>query len=202
MTRTWGLVCAALLLVAVGCDGDDIDSDTEARRAYLGFDNAIDKAIGLGFDGFNAASSANIPPQDGVGDVDGTMTISGQVDQGASSNKEMRLLVDLVAYADDAVDDPNTDDEETIELVYDTLENAPPELDMSLKNIPTGTFTGTLIGTFVVSGDLDAEADFNLALSGNLAEDAGGNVIRAPGTLAITGTVTSGDGTFDVDVLK
>lgn len=202
MTRSI-LVILALSVAVVGCgDDDDIDSDTEARHAYLGFDRAIDRAINLGFDGFNAASSANIPDQQDAGDVAGTMTVSGQVDQGASANKEMRLLLELVDYADAQVDDPTTDDfVEQIEVTYDTDETALPALDLSLRDIPDGTFTGTLTGTFFVSGDLEAEAVFALSLSGGLQDD-GGDVVREPGTLSITGTVTSRDGTYDVDVTK
>jgi len=199
--RTTATAALLILTLTAACSSDDLDSDTEARHAYLGFDRAIDRAINLGFDGFNAASSANIPPQNGVGDVDGTMTITGQVDQGASDNKEMRLLIDVVAYQDESVDDPVTEDViEEIDIIYNTLVDAsPPALDLSLRNVPNGTFTGTLIGTFALSGDIESDADFNLMLSGNI-EDSGGDVIRSPGTLAITGTVTSGDGTYDVDV--
>jgi hypothetical protein len=192
----------ALAIAACGND-DDIDSDTEARHAYLGFDAAIDRAINLGFDGFNAASSANIPPQESVGDVAGTMTISGQVDQGASDNKEMRLLIDVVDYQDDSFDDPDTEDfVEAIDIIYNiSTDTGPPALDLSLRNVPNGTFAGTLLGTFVLSGDIESAANFNLVLSGDI-EDSGGSVIRSPGTLSITGTVTSGDGTYDVDVQR
>ena len=201
--------CVAIVILGLsttGCgDGDDIDSDTEARWAYLGLDRAIDRAINLGFDGFNAASSANIPTQSGIGDVDGTMDVDGQVDQGASANKEMRLLLTLVAYTDDVVDDPVTeDDTEELVLIYDTIEDTPPALDMSLRDIPDGTFTGSLVGDIVVGGDLDATGTFNLALSGSIQEDPAnaGEIIREPGTLLITGTVTSGDGEYVVDVMK
>jgi hypothetical protein len=208
--RTILPTCVAIVVLALvagtGCsDGDDIDSDTEARWSYLGLDRAIDRAINLGFDGFNAANSANIPTQSGVGDVDGTMDVDGQVDQGASDNKGMRLLLTLVEYTDDVVDDPVTEeDTEELVLIYDTIEDMPPSLDMSLRDIPDGTFTGTLIGDFLVSGDLDATGTFNLALSGSIQEDPmnAGEVIREPGTLIITGTVTSGDGVYDVDVMK
>ena len=198
------LVIGALALMGCGNDGD-IDSDTEARWAYLGLDRAIDRAINLGFDGFNAANSANIPTQSGAGDVDGTMDVNGQVDQGASANKEMRLELTLVMYSDDVVDDPITEDEiEELVLVYDTDVDFPPELDMSLRDIPNGTFTGSLAGDFFVTGDLEATGTFALALSGNIVEDPinVGEVIREPGTLVITGTVTSGDGVYTVDVLK
>ena len=193
-----------IIALALGCNGDDLDSDAEARLAYLGFDSAVDLSLELGFDGFNAASSANIATQTGDGTESGTMSIDGQVDQGASSNKGMRLEVLLVDYRDGAVDDTATEDVEEYSVTYDTNDGDPLLLDLSLRDIPTGTFTGTLAGSAVLSGDLEAEATFNLTLSGGLVEDpeVSGGVARAPGTLTISGTVTSSDGTFEVDVAR
>lgn len=190
------------LTVAAGCGGDDLDSDAEARRAYLGFDRAVDLGLELGLDGFNAATSANIPDQTGDGADSGTLTVSGQVDQGASANKEMRLLLTLVDYSDGPLEDPETDD--TFAIVYDSPPEAPPALDLSLRDIPDGTFSGTISGRFLLSGDLDTEATFALTLSGGIQEDPQrpGEVIREPGTLRITGTATSGDGTYTVDVSR
>jgi hypothetical protein len=62
----------------------------------------VGKAMDLGFAGFNAATSANISPQKTSGTVKGSLTITGQVDQGASANKGMRLQVKLEDYQDDA----------------------------------------------------------------------------------------------------
>lgn len=199
-----GALVLSLSSLLVACDSDDIDSDTEARWAYLGFDAAIDRAINLGFDGFNAASSANIAPQEGIGEVEGTMTITGQVDQGTSSNKEMRLYVEVVDYDDGPFDDVSTDDVEELVVVYNVDPENLPYLEMSLRNVPDGTFTGMLTGTFLVSGEIEAAADFSLALSGGIMEDPNnaGLVIREPGTLDITGTVTSDDGVYNVDVMR
>jgi hypothetical protein len=196
----------SLSLFAAGCDGDDIDSDTEARWAYLGFDRAVDRALNLGFDGFNSASSANIAPQAGIGEIAGDMTVTGQVDQGTSANKEMRLYVDVLDYEDGPFDDPNTEDDvEELVVIYNTdAEVGLPYLQLSLRNVPDGDFTGSLTGTFFVSGEVEGEATFSLSLSGGIQEDPDnpGIVVREPGTLAITGTVTSGDGLYTVDVLK
>src|SRR5258708_4492138 len=83
------------LAAASACGGADsgggtppaaVQSEADARAAYLGLDPSIDRAIGLGFDGFNSASSANISPQTGKGALAGTLTVTGQVDQGASPN--------------------------------------------------------------------------------------------------------------------
>jgi hypothetical protein len=196
------LCVAASCFAACGGDESDIDSDTEARWAYLGFDNAIDKGLNLGFDGFNAASSANIPTQNGVGDDTGTIAVDGQVDQGASANKGMRLLVTLVDYSDGAFAVPDRDEE--VLIAYDSLTDAPPALDLSLKNIPDGTFTGTLLGTIVLTGDIDGNADFNLSFSGAIETDPNDAALirRKPGTLTILGTVVSGEGTFDVDITR
>ena len=131
------------------------------------------------------------------------MDVDGQVDQGASANKEMRLLVTLVEYSDGEVIDAET--EARLDLIYDTELDAPLALDMSLRNIPDGTFTGTVIGTMRIRGteidgpDFDAVGDFNLSLSGEIEDIGGGDIRRTPGTLTITGTVTSGDGVYEVN---
>lgn len=95
-------ILSASLLLSVGLSGcgNDISSDEQARRAYLGLDKSVGKSLQLGFAGFNAASSANIPAQTTTGDAGGTLTITGQVDQGASSNKGMRLRVGMAGYTD------------------------------------------------------------------------------------------------------
>jgi hypothetical protein len=77
----------ALITFGTACGSDELDSDEEARRAYLGLDLSIEKSLGLGFAGFNAASSANIDPQIGTGDGGGMLTITGQVDQGTSGTR-------------------------------------------------------------------------------------------------------------------
>lgn len=192
---TRGAVFALLALGA--CADDDIDSDEEARRAYVGLDGSIAKSLTLGFAGFNAASSANIPPQMTAGVEAGTLAITGQVDQGASANKGMRLRVGMVGYTDGVV----VLDDENIEITYDTdLDPATqPYLVLSLKNIPTGTLEGTLTGTYHMTGDIIGDAMLNLTFAGTLQADGAG-VIRAPGTTTVTGTVVSGEGTYDVSL--
>ncbi len=186
------LTCLVLCLVACG-DGDDIDSDEEARRAYFALDGSVGKALQLGFDGFNDANNANIDPQATVGDDDGTLTITGQVDQGSSANKGMRLQVDMAGYTDGEIDE--------FLVVFDTDPGALPALDLSLKSIPDGTLEGSLIGSFLMSGDLEGEAVIDLTFAGELQDDGGGGVERVPGTTAVTGTVsTPDDGSFVVDV--
>ena len=186
------------------CDDDAVQSEEDARRAYLGLDPSVDKAIDLGFMGFNEAKSANIPAQSTPGALSGTLTITGQVDQGSSDNKEMRLDVAMTDYSDVA------------HLSYDAGPGAgvsldagagpaAPALDMSLKGIPNGTLTGTLVGTFFMSGDLGGRIDLNLSFTGQLqpnADGGTGGVARVPGTVHITGTATSSAGVYNVDVTR
>jgi hypothetical protein len=188
------------LIVIAACGSDDIDSDEEARRAYFGLDESIEKSITLGFAGFNAASSANIDPQNAVGEVGGTLVITGQVDQGSSDNKGMRLRIGMVAYTDGplVIDGEELD----VDITYDTPADPllQPALTMQLKMIPTGTLEGTLIGVYAMTGDIEGEADLNLVFNGQLMDDGTGKVVRVPGTTHVTGTAKSGEGTFDVDI--
>lgn len=195
----------SLLILALGvaaCGSDDIDSDEEARRAYLGLDLSIEKSLQLGFDGFNAAQSANIPPQMAAGAAGGTLTISGQVDQGSSDNKGMRLRVGMVGYTEGVQEIEFEGDTVEVDLTYDTTDvvEMQPALDLSLRNIPNGTFTGTLTGTYVMRGDIEGEATLSLMFSGQIKDDGAGKTIRTPGTTMITGTAVSGDGTFNVNI--
>jgi hypothetical protein len=120
------LFALTALVVACSSNGNaSVSSPEDAKNAYLGLDASIDKAITLGFAGYNAASSANISPQNDVGAKGGTMTITGQVDQGASNNKGMRLFEKLVAYSDNGT------------ITYSTSDAELPALNMSLKGIPT-----------------------------------------------------------------
>lgn len=182
-----------------GCAEDDADigSEEDARRAYLGLDESIEKALNLGMDGFNAASSANIPTQSGVGEVSGTITIDGQVDQGASDNKGMRLTVALVEYSDGPVERVDDDD---IEITYDTNPDDLPDLTLSLRDIPNGTFEGTLVGTYEMHGDIEGTATLELMMSGPIEETADGGITRTVGQTHVTGVATSADHTYDVDV--
>lgn len=194
------LTCGAVFaLLALGAcaDDDDIDSNEEARRAYVGLDGSIAKSLTLGFAGFNAATNANIPPQMTAGTEAGTLVVTGQVDAGASANKEMRLRIGMVGYTDGVV----VLDDQNIEITYDTDLDAAtqPYLQLSLKNIPTGTLTGTLTGTYHMTGDIIGDATLDLTFVGTLQADGAG-VARAPGTTTVTGTAVSGEGTYDVSL--
>jgi hypothetical protein len=184
---------AALFLAstAVGCGGG-VGSEDDAKRVYLGLDTSIDKAIQLGFDGFNAASSANIPPQTAKGAKGGTMTIAGQVDQGASDNKTMNLTETLVMYTDDGL------------LVYDTPSGMDGSISMKLSKIPTGTLDGTLSGEYTVTGDLKATVTLNVTFTSDLEPVPTDmtKVQRKPGTTHITGSAASDFGTYAIDVTR
>lgn len=183
------------LIVSSCSGGGSVNSNEQARQAYLGLDESIDKAITLGFKGFNAAQSANIPTEQTTGDLSGTMTVTGQVDQGVSANKQMRLLETLTNYSD-------TD----AGIIYDTnsdagTDGAPANLDMSLQGIPTGTLSGSLDGTYGMSGALKGLVTLQVTFNGQLQQgDAG--VERKPGSTHITGTATSGTGVYQIDITK
>jgi hypothetical protein len=203
-----GLVGSILVAMAsVACSDDDgISSNERARRAYLGLDPSIAKSLSLGFDGFNTASSANISPQTADGDATGVLTITGQVDQGASANKGMRLRVGMVAYSDGVFTIATEDETVEVDLTYDTsdVQTAQPYLQLSLRGIPElgqppGTFTGTLTGVYRLRGDLDAEVELSLSMSGGIA-NVDGVIVRTPGTTTVTGTATSGDGHYEVSL--
>lgn len=193
-----------LAAFATACSDDDgIDSNEEARRAYFGLDASIEKSLTLGFAGFNAASSANIDAQMMAGDAAGMLTITGQVDQGASANKGMRLYVGMVDYTDGkVVIEQEGKDDVIVEIAYDTNVDAAmqPFLNLSLRNIPDGTWTGTLVGTYSMSGDIEGDAELNLSFTGKLMSNGAGGTARVPLMTHVTGTAKSGDGVYDVDV--
>ena len=185
---------SAVALALVGCtpaDTGNLDNEASARLAYLGLDGAVGRAIQLGFDGFNAASSANIPEQSEPGDITGLMIVGGQVDQGASANKGMRLQVTLEGgYADVVLEGER-------EVIYD---GGPADLDMSFKGLPDAELSGTLVGTFVMDGDLVGDVALNLSFTGQTEAGPGGEIVRVPGTVQVTGTATSDYGVFNIDV--
>lgn len=194
-----------IVLVALlgACGSDDIDSNEEARRAYFGLDASIEKSLALGFAGFNSAQSANIAPQMAAGDAGGTLTVTGQVDQGSSDNKGMRLRVGMVDYTEGVVLIPQEDgDDIEVRLTYDTDADVAlqPYLELSLRNIPSGTFTGSLTGKYYMTGDIEGEAELSLMFSGALQASGTDDTVRVPGMTTVTGTAKSGEGTFEVSL--
>lgn len=189
------LVCAPLLSLALaGCNrppGDGVADPDSARRAYLGLDRAVDRALKLGFDGFNAASNANIPEQTEPGEASGTMVVAGKVDQGASNNKEMDLQVTLTDYSNGPI-------EGAYEVAYT---GGPALLDLSLRNLPAGTLTGTLSGEFTMTGDLAGVVALDVDITGETEEVSDGTIRRKVGTIHVVGTATSDYGVFAIDVM-
>jgi hypothetical protein len=191
------------LLVGVGLAGcaDEIDSDEAARRAYLGLDSSIAKSLKLGFDGFNSAQSANIDKQSTVGATAGALDVTGQVDQGASDNKGMRLYIAMVAYSDgDIVID---EDGNTVRITYDTSTDVTmqPFLMLTLRSIPNGTLEGSLTGRYEMSGHLEGDVTLDLTFAGQIMDGGGGLVVRVPGSTTVTGTASNDDnGSFEVNV--
>lgn len=186
------LLATITALALAGCGDDGVSSAEDAERAYKGLDSSIDQAIQLGFDGFNAASSANIPPQSGKGTMTGTMTISGKVDQGSSDNKTMSLTEALAMYSNDG------------KLTYDTSDASLPIIDMKLSKIPTGTIAGSITGAYTISGELEGTVKLSLTFTGDLQPKAGDEtkIERKPGTTHITGTADSDYGIYDVDITR
>ncbi|MEQ8455703.1 MAG: hypothetical protein RLO52_39135 [Sandaracinaceae bacterium] len=187
---------ACLLFLLAGCGGG-VDSDAAARAAYLGLDDMVEEAMNLGFDGFNAATSANIPEQSAMGDESGTLVVTGQVDQGSSPNKEMRLRAALTDYQDVVLV------EDELVIVYDSVD-APLELDLSLRGVPDGTLQGTLTGALEMTGDITGSVVLDLTIEGDIEPDPmdEARVRRVPGTTTIRGTATSPYGVFEVDVVR
>jgi hypothetical protein len=190
-------ITALALTIVVGCGDDEegVASPEDARRAYLGLDQMIDKAINLGMDGYNAASNANIPQQSGSGAATGQITVDGKVDQGASANKEMDLQVALTDYSDVLVDGE-------FDIRYDTGSTGALTLGMSLRNIPDGTFNGTLTGSVTMAGALAGPVSLNLSLDGNIESDGNGGIRRQAGSTRITGTASSDFGVYNVDITR
>jgi hypothetical protein len=208
-TTFFALVLLSSLVPACGGDDDDVDSDEEARRAYLGLDLSIEKSLDLGMQGFREADSANIADQEGVGDETGTLVVGGQVDQGSSDNKGLRLDIAMVEYSDGLVvidvdedGEENDDDDLELDITYDTDAADLPFIELSLRDYTSnGTFTGTMMGTYTMTGDLEGTVTLMLTMSGDLMGSSAEDVSRVVGSTTVTGTATNDDGgTYDVDL--
>ena len=187
-----------LIATAVGCgNGDSVTSDEQARRAYLGLDKSISKTLALGFAGYNAASNANIPTQMGPGDVTGTLTITGHVDQGNPSQASMGLAAEMTMYSDGKimVDDKGT----LITVTYATNSAAAPSISLKLNSSSGDTLTGSLDGDYTMSGDMQGTVTLHLQLNGTFSGTAP-DVMRVAGSTTVTGTATnSSGGTYTVN---
>ncbi len=194
------LLILALSLLA-GC-ANAVDSEEEAELAYLGLDKSIQKAMDLGFDGFNEADSANIAQQETTGDITGTLVVDGQVDQGSSENKGMRLHLALDEYCDFL--DLDDDGEREISVTYWTdPDSALPALDLQLRDIPDGTFDGTMTGSFGMEGDIEGDVKLAVDIDGRIESDGAGGTQREAGSTTIIGTAIGPSGhTYDIDITR
>ena len=107
----------------------------------------------------------------------------------------------MVSYSDGefAVD---MEGKKKIEITYDTTTEAAmqPYLQLSLRGVPTGTFTGSLMGTYHMSGAIKGDALLNLTFAGTLRSEGGSGTARAPGSTTIMGTASTGDGEYMVNL--
>ncbi|HZI09118.1 MAG TPA: hypothetical protein VE153_01940 [Myxococcus sp.] len=53
-----------------------------------------------------------------------------------------------------------------------------------------------------MTGDLTGDVQLNLSMSGDIEDDGTGKVRRVAGSTTVTGTATSGDGDFQVNVTR
>lgn len=190
MWKSFALVCVTL---AACSSSNSVDSNEQARRAYLGLDKSVSKSLELGFAGYDAATSANIPTEMAMGDSGGTLTITGKVDQGNPSQATMTLAVGMVKYTDGkvAVDDKG----HTISVTYDTNTDTTMQPVLSLKlNASAGnSLDGTLMGDYTMSGDLKGTVTLDLTITGTFS-GSGTTVQRVPGSTTVTGTAVNASG--------
>ena len=65
---------------------------------------------------------------------------------------------------------------------------------------PDGTFTGQLTGVYQLDGDIKGDVELELTLAGEIEDGGDGSVVPVSGTTTVTGTATSGEGVYDVDL--
>lgn len=198
----WKLITLACIALVAACSSDNnsVNNDEQARRAYLGLDKSISKSLELGFTGYDAATSANIPAEMVAGDTGGTLTINGKVDQGNPSQVVMTLSVAMVKYTDGKI---TIDDKgHTVDITYDTSTDMTmqPVLSLKLNASSNNALTGTLMGDYTMSGDLKGTVTLDLTITG-MFSGSGTTVQRVPGSTTVTGTaVNAAGGMYQVNV--
>ncbi len=196
------LLC--LLIIAGACtNNNSVNSDEQARRAYLGLDKSVSKCLTLAFQGYDAATSANIPTEMTTGDgmPAGTLAITGQVSHGNVNEATMTLDVAMVKYNDSPIV-VDTKNNTKLTLIYDTSTDTTkqPVLNMKLNAVSGMAIDGTLMGDYTMSGDLKGTVTLDLTITGTFS-GTGTSVMRVPGSTTITGTaVNSGGGMYTVNV--
>ncbi len=201
------LALPLLILAALGAcssDNNSVNSNEQARRAYLGLDKSISKSLALAFQGYDAATNANIPAQMTTGDAmpGGTLTIGGKVDSGTCSQLSMGLDVGMVKYSDGpfVVDNNNT----KISVIYDTNTDVTMQPLLSIKlNASAGdSISASLMGDYTMSGDLKGTVTLDLTITGTFSGTCPNSVMRVSGSTHVTGTaVNSSGGMYTVDVM-
>lgn len=194
-----------LLVLAGACSSDNtINSDEQARRAYLGLDKSVSKSLELAFQGYDAATNANIPAQMTMGDAmpGGTLTIGGKVDSGNCSQLSMGLDVGMVKYTDGpfVVDTKNNT---KISVTYDTSTDATmqPLLSIKLNGSSGNAISATLMGDYTMTGDLKGTVTLDLTITGTFSGTCPNAVQRVAGSTTVTGTaVNSSGGMYTVNV--
>src|SRR5947209_8725218 len=141
-TQLW-LLSSVLLFAACG-NNDSVNSNEQARRAYLGLDKSISKSLTLGFTGYAAASSANIPTETTTGDAAGMLTITGKVDQGNPNQASMTLDVGMTGYSDGDVVVNDKGDKIQVTYATSTDTTMQPVLGLKLNASAGNSITGTL----------------------------------------------------------
>jgi hypothetical protein len=200
--RNLPLLC---VMVSAACSSSNsVDSNEQARRAYLGLDNSISKSLELAFQGYDAATNANIPTQTAMGDAmpGGTLTITGKVDSGNCSQLSMGLDVGLVKYTDGpfVVDAKNNT---KISVTYDTNTDVTmqPLLSIKLNGSSGNAINATLMGDYTMTGDLKGTVTLDLTITGTFSGTCPNAVMRVPGSTTVTGNaVNSSGGMYAVNV--
>ncbi len=187
------LVLTSVLLAACG-GSSSVNSDTQARQAYLGLDKSISKSLALAFQGYDAASSANIPNQMGTGDLSGTLVIGGKVDAGTCTELQMTLDVGMTNYSDGQIVDGNT--KLNVAYATSTTVTSQPTLGMKLQGT-SSSYSATLMGDYTMTGDLKGTVTLDLTINGKTMGSCTANpptLARVPGTTTVTGTATNSSG--------
>jgi hypothetical protein len=81
-----------------------------------------------------------------------------------------------------------------------TYNGGPADLAMSFKGLPDATLNGSFTGSFTMTGDLEGDVTLDLSFTGTTMDAGDGTIVRAPGSIRVTGTATSPYGVFNVDV--
>ncbi len=199
-----GKLALAFLVFSAACSSSDsVDSNEQARRAYLGLDKSISKSLALAFAGYDAATNANIPTQMTMGDAmpGGTLTITGKVDSGTCSQLSMGLDVGMVKYTDGpfVIDSKN----DKISVTYDTSTTvaSQPLLSIKLNGSSGNSINASLMGDYTMTGDIKGTVTLDLTIVGTFSGTCPNAVQRVSGSTTVTGTVVnSSGGMYSVNV--